>query len=258
MTRLRIPVRGDRRGRLVDLVALTLTAVFLGLLVVDLVPLLPNLDPAKMGVDYRLYMEATRRFFEGGGYYLPYQMQGPYPADPGVILYPPPFTLVVAPFLVLPWFMWWAVPIAIVVAVVWYHRPRVVAWPVIAACLWFPGTIVMLVAGNPTMLFVAGVALATVWAVFGPFALLKPSLFPFALVGVRRRAWWLGLGLLVLVSLPFGTMWVDYAKVLLNARHPLGLLYNLGQAPTMLLPIAAWLGRSRPAAERQRWWLAAP
>jgi hypothetical protein len=258
MVALRLPVRADPRGRLIDLISLTLTAVFLTLLVVDLVPLLPNLDPAKIAVDYNLYMEATRRFFEGGGYYLPYQTLGPYPADPGVILYPPPFTLIVAPFLVLPWIFWWLVPIGIVVAVVWYHRPRIVAWPFIAACLWFPGTTVTIVAGNPTMLFVAGVALATVWAIFGPFALLKPSLFPFAVIGIRRRAWWVGLLIVGLVSLPFGGMWIDYAKVLLNAQHPLGLLYNLGQVPTMLLPVVAWLGRSRRHAERTGGLLAAP
>lgn len=246
----RIPIRQDPRGRLVDLVALTLTAVFLALLIADLVPLLPNLDPAKIAVDYNLYLGATRRFFAGGGYYLPYQISGPYPTDPGVILYPPPFVLVVAPFLVLPWICWWALPIGITAAVVWHHRPRVVAWPVIAGCLWFPGTTVMIVAGNPTMLFVAGVALATVWSAFGPFALLKPSLFPFALVGIRERAWWIGLAVLLLVSLPFGAMWIDYAKVLLNARNPFGVLYNAVQAPTMLLPVAAWLGGSRRAGRR--------
>ena len=258
MDRLGRLVRSDPRGRRIDLVALTLTAVFLGLLVADLVPLLPNLDPAKIAIDYHLYIEATRRFFEGAGYYLPGQIAGPYPTDPGVILYPPPFTLIVAPFLVLPWILWWAVPIGIVVGVVVYHRPRVVAWPFIAACLWFPGTTVMIVAGNPTMLFVAGVALATVWAVFGPLVLFKPSLFPFALIGIRRRVWWLGLAILVLVSVPFGAMWLDYINVLTNARQPLGLLYNFAQVPTMLLPVAAWLGRSPRPSARSRWWLAAP
>ena len=258
MDRLGRLVRSDPRGRRIDLVALTLTAVFLGLLVADLVPLLPNLDPAKIAIDYHLYIEATRRFFTEGTYYLPSQIAGPYPTDPGVILYPPPFTLIVAPFLVLPWIFWWAVPIGIVVGVVVYHRPRVVAWPFIAACLWFPGTTVMIVAGNPTMLFVAGVALATGWAVFGPLVLLKPSLFPFALIGIRRRVWWLGLAILVLVSVPFGAMWLDYVKVLTNARQPLGLLYNFAQVPTMLLPVAAWAGRSHRPSARSRWWLAAP
>jgi hypothetical protein len=49
--------------------------------------------------------------------------------------------------------------------------------------------------------------------------------------------------MLVFVSLPFGAAWLDYATVLLDARHPLGLLYNLGQVPTMMLPLIVWAGR---------------
>lgn len=206
---MRSLIRPEAPGRWVDLVALAVTALFLALLVHDLVPLLPNLDPAKIAVDYNLYVEATKRWLAGGAYYLPYQLNGPYEAVPGVILYPPPFTLVMLPFVVLPWIAYWAVPIGAVIYASWRHRPRVIAWPGIALCLWFPGTTVMLVAGNPTMLIVLGVC--------------------------------------VLVSVPFFGMWVDYAKVLLDARHPLGLLYNLGQVPTMLLPIVVWAGRRRSA-----------
>jgi len=240
-------IRTDPRGRFVDLVSLTLTAVFLALLAYDLAVLLPNLDPDKIAVDYKLYVGATRRFLAGGDFYLPFQVSGPYVTDPGVILYPPSFVLMMAPFLVLPWVLWWAIPLAVVAGAVRFHRPRIVAWPFIAACLWFPGTTVMLVAGNPTMLFVAGVALATRWPVFGPLVLLKPSLFPFALVGIGTRVWWVGLGVLVLVALPFGTMWIDYLRVLANAQNPFGPFYNFAQVPTMLLPVAAWLGGSRRA-----------
>lgn len=240
-----LPIRREMPGRRTDILCLFLTGVILAMLAADLAPLLPNLDPAKMGVDYHLYLDVTSRWLGGGPYYEPWQVAGPYATVPGVVLYPPPFTLVVAPFLVLPWIAWWALPIGIVIAVTVRVRPRVVAWPLIAFCLWFPGTTVMVVAGNPTMLFVAAVSLATVWWWPGVFVLLKPTLLPFALVGVWRRSWWIALGVLVLVGLPFWSMWVDYAKVLLNARNTNGLLYNLGQAPTMLLPVAAWLGRSR-------------
>jgi hypothetical protein len=239
-------VRGDPRGRLVDLAALAVTAVFLGLLVRDLVPLLPNLDPAKIAVDYNLYVDATRRVLSGSSYYLPYQLQGPYDATPGVILYPPTFILVMLPFLVLPWILYWALPIGAVGYAVWRHRPRVVAWPVIAICLWFPGTTVMVVAGNPALLAVGALALGTIWMWPSVLVLLKPTLAPFALFGARRRSWWIALGVLVLASVPFGAMWADYVTVLLNARHPLGLLYNLGQVPTVLLPIVVWAGRRRP------------
>jgi len=241
-------VRSDPRGRLLDLVSLAVTAVFLGLLVADLVPLLPNLDPAKIAVDYNLYIDATRRVLGGGFYYLPYQLQGPYDATPGVILYPPTFILVMVPFLVLPWIVYWALPIGAVVFAVWRHRPRVVAWPAIAMCLWFPGTTVMVVAGNPALLAVGALALGTIWFWPSAFVLLKPTLAPLALFGAWKRSWWIALGVLILVSLPFAGMWADYVTVLLNARHPLGLLYNLGEVPTLLLPIVVWAGRRRPAA----------
>jgi len=240
-------VRREAPGRWIDVIALAVTAAFLALLVRDLVPLLPNLDPAKIAVDYNLYVEATRRFVSGGFYYLPYQLEGPYEAVPGVILYPPPFTLVMLPFVVLPWIAYWAVPIGAILYATWRHRPRVIAWPGIAMCLWFPGTTVMVVAGNPTMLIVGAMALGTVWFWPSVLVLLKPTLAPFALFGAWKPSWWIALGVFVLVSVPFLGMWLDYATVLLNARHPLGLLYNLGQVPTMLLPIVIWAGRRRPA-----------
>lgn len=248
MSRPTLPrIRRESPGRWIDLGALALAALFLALLVRDLVPLLPNLDPAKIAVDYNLYVDATRRWLGGGFYYLPYQLEGPYEATPGVILYPPPFTLVMLPFVVLPWVAYWAVPIGAVAYAAWRHRPRLIAWPGIALCLWFPGTTVMVVAGNPTMLIVGALALATVWYWPAVLVLLKPTLAPFALFGAGKPSWWLALGVLALVSVPFLGMWVDYATVLVNAHHPLGLLYNLGQVPTMLLPIVIWAGRRPPA-----------
>jgi hypothetical protein len=249
MNRPGIPIRPDPAGRRIDVVCLTLAVVILGVLAVDLAPLLPSLDPAKVAVDYHLYLDVTSRWIHGGTYYEPWQVAGPYATVPGAVLYPPPFTLVVAPFLVLPWILWWAIPIGIVAAVTWRMRPRVWAWPLIAFCLWFPGTTVMVVAGNPTMLFVAAMSLATLWSAPAVFILLKPSLLPFALFGIRRRRWWIALGVLALVSLPFGTMWVDYVKTLLNAQNTNGLWYSVGQAPAMALPLAAWVGRKRTSLD---------
>lgn len=237
-------IRCDSPGRYIDLVATGLTVVILAALARDLVLLLPNLEPAKIAIDYDLYVDATRRWLEGGGYYLPEQLLGPYEAVPGVVLYPPVFTLVMLPFLVLPWPAYWALPIAAVVFAILRHRPRAIVWPGIALCLWWPGTIVTLVAGNPVMLMIGALALGTIWAWPSVFVLLKPSLGPFALFGIWRRSWWVALGVMALVSLPFAGAWLDYATVLLNSRHPLGLLYNLGQVPTMVLPLLVWAGRS--------------
>jgi hypothetical protein len=248
VTAIALSIRSDPRGRLIDFAALTMTAAILGLTVVQWLPILLDLDPAKIAIDYNLYVEATQRFLEGGGYYLPYQVAGPYDATPGVILYPPPFILVMLPFLVLPWPFYWALPIAAVVWAAWKHRPRIPWWPVIAFCFWWPGTLITLVAGNPVLLFTGAMALATLWYWPAVWIFLKPSLFPFALFGIWKRSWWIGLAVFVLVAIPFGAMWIDYVHVLLNAQHELGLLYNFSQAPTLALPLAVWAGRRRPAA----------
>src|SRR5450759_88660 len=42
-----------------------------------------------VGVDYRLYMDAARRWLDGGGFYLPFQVAGPYPVLLGDVMYPP-------------------------------------------------------------------------------------------------------------------------------------------------------------------------
>lgn len=238
-----LPVRTSAPGRWIDLAAIGITALLLGLLARDLALLLPDLDPDKVAVDYRLYVEATERWLGGGGYYLPHQLAGPYEATPGVVLFPPPFLLVMLPFLVLPWPAYWLLPVAAIALSVWRLRPRPLAWPGIALALWWPGTTVTVVAGNPVLLFTGALALGTLWAWPAVLGFLKPSLLPFAFFGAWRRSWWLALLGLAAVSVPFAGMWLDYGAVLLNARHPLGLLYNLGQVPTLLLPVIAWAGR---------------
>ena len=41
-------------------------------------------------------------------------------------------------------------------------------------------------------------------------------------------------------------LWLDYATVILNARGPLvSPLYSLRDAPLLMIPIFAWLGRGR-------------
>ena len=52
-----------------------------------------------------------------------------------------------------------------------------------------------------------------------------------------------GAVLLVLLSLPFGSMWLDYGVALLNAQNSRGLEYTLGEWPLMIAPMAAWLGQ---------------
>jgi hypothetical protein len=230
-----------RVRRLASLIA----AIFLGLWAWDWLVYLAQRDRTLFAVDYRLYIDATARWLAGGSFYETYQLQGPYTVSPGDILYPPtalPFLIV---FTVLPAVLWWVVPVLATTAIVLRHRPSPLALAAIAMCLWFPATNVKLLTGNPVLWAVLAVAGATVWAWPGVWVLIKPSLFPFALIGIQRRSWWIALILYVLLAAAFAPMTWDWLVAVANAQNPGGLLYSIQEVPMMAIPVLAWLGRRR-------------
>lgn len=199
-----------------------------------------------LGGDYQLYMDATRRWLGGGPFYEPWQFASyevsfvPGSQGSTAILYPPVALPFFALFTFLPPPVWWAVPLGLFAYALWYHRPSAWGWVGILACLAFPNTEVMLANGNPTLMVLGIVSAATIWHWPGVLVLLKPTFAPFALVGIRRRSWWVALAVLAGLSLLFLPMWVGYAQVLLNARGPsVGLLYSLSGFPTLLAPVVA-------------------
>jgi hypothetical protein len=205
-----------------------------------------------LGVDFDLYRDVTARWLSGGPFFEPYQVAGPYEIRAGDVLYPPvalwlfvPFATA-APWPAIPAFAFWAIPLGITAAVVVALRPRPLVWPLIALCVANPTTILKIWTGNPVMWSMAAMALAVVGSsrFAAPFALLKPSLAPFALFGIRRRSWWLGAAVLVALSLPFGALWADWVATVLNSRGG-GVLYSALEIPLLLLPLVAWLGRTR-------------
>ena len=224
-------------------VALSLSlAVFL--LPVLFVLAIPDPLEQPLGVDVELYREAAVRWLGGGPFYEPRQLAGPYEVAHGDILYPPIGLWLFVPFTVLPLVLWWVVPAAVTVAAIVRLRPRPAVWPLIALCLAWPTTPLKIWTGNPVIWCIAAMAVATAWRGAAPFALLKPSLAPFALFGVRERSWWVGLAAFVALSVPLGTMWLDWVTSVLNSRGG-GLLYSVLEAPMLAVPLAAWLGRTR-------------
>ena len=197
----------------------------------------------KLAADYSILMLATRNWLTGDGFYFAFQFAGPYDWPDGVILYPPTILVLFVPFVILPAILWWVIPMSAVGWVVWRLRPRPLAWVAIFMCLWFPTTAEIVWAGNPGMWFVAALALAVLGRWTAVLIFIKPTLAPFAFVGAWTRSWWVALAALVAVSLLFLPLWVDYVKVMGNFQS--GLLYSLSQVPTMLIPVAAWLGRTR-------------
>lgn len=190
------------------------------------------------GIDYTLYMEATQRWLAGGPFYEPYQLSGPYPIQMGDVLYPPNGLFLFVPFTFLPAVLWWAIPLGITAWAVWRMRPSPVAWPFIALCLFWPAFVARAVAGNPVMWVMAAVALGCLYKWPSIFVLLKPSLFPFALIGIRDRTWWIALAAWTVVSLPFGLMWLDWTRAVTNSTGG-GLLYSFQDIPILLLPVVA-------------------
>ena len=194
------------------------------------------------GVDLRLYVGAAANWAATGGWVWPYQLAGPYEvwsAYPLPILYPPPMIPLFLVFGVIPAALWWVIPICATFAVVAHHRPDPHAWPLLLGLLIFPGTLQVIWVGNPTMWIVLGIALATIWPAAGPWALLKLTLAPFALVGIRRRGWWIGLVAFGIWCLPWIGMLPDYLTALSNARVHAPLLYSAPQALACLIPLAA-------------------
>jgi len=205
----------------------------------------PQFRPSA-GYDYGIYRDAAARWLQGGFFYYPEQVAGPYYTLSGHVMYPPPMLLLFVPFTILPAVLWWAVPIGIIVWRVVELRPSLWAWAGIAACLAWPMTVELVFTGNPLLWIVACMALATRWPWTSALIFAKPSLFPFALFGIRDRRWWLALVASGLASALFLPMWPDWIHAVLNARGPYsGVFYSLKDVPMMAIPLVAFIGRAR-------------
>jgi hypothetical protein len=212
-----------------------------------------------LGGDLILYRDATARWLGGGSFYEPWQLAGSYgitsTAPP--ILYPPIALLLFAPFTILPAFLWWAIPAAAFAWAMSQLRPHPMAWPIMVLLALFSPAIVLTWAGNPLIWATAALAVGCVIAGPAVLVLLKPSLFPFALMGANRRGWWIALGIFALACLPFGALWLDWVHVVLNSDG--SLLYSVREALVLAIPLAAWVGRrSDPARARMAGYFASP
>lgn len=216
--------------------------------------------PGAIGIDYTTAMDAAHRWLSGSSPYLARQLAGPYKliganiADSGEMLYPPVVLPLYAAFSVGPAILWWAIPAALCAMGLRRARPARWTWPILALCLVVGQGIPLIIAGNPTIWVVAAALWAPSLGWPGPLILLKPSLAPLALLGIRHRSWWIGAGLLGIACLPFGSLWADWARSVVNMRtsSPAGVLYSLQQLPILLIPLIVaarvWTGARRPTA----------
>ena len=243
-------------ARLPDLERRTAILLSLALLLIPVgfVLIVPHPLEQPLGVDYELYRDVTARWLGGGPFFEPYQVAGPYDIRAGDVLYPPVALWLFAPFAAATGMLatvaavlWFAIPIVVTALAVGWLRPRPAVWPLIALCVSNPTTRLKIWTGNPVIWSMAAMAIAVLAGstrFAAPFVLLKPSLAPFALFGLRRRSWWIGLAAFGLLCLPFGALWADWLASVLNSRGG-GLLYSTLEIPMLLLPLVAWFGRTR-------------
>ncbi len=206
-----------------------------------------RLQPATrdlIAIDANIYFDAAGRWLADGTWYLPRQLQGPYDIQIGDVLYPPILLYLLLPFQVLPRALWWAIPLAIAAVAVVRIRPPRWSWPVLLLCLAWGPAMAQVVKGNPVMWVMAALSVSVALGWPATLVLIKPSLFPFALLGIRRRAWWLQLALLAALSMPVLALTLLYPQVILDSRGG-GLLYSLNDVPLLLLPVFAGLAAGR-------------
>jgi hypothetical protein len=204
-----------------------------------------NWGASDWGGDFRGYLDASQGWLNGNGFYLSRQLQGPYETQLGDVLYPPTTLYVFIPFLFLPAQSWWILAIVPLIYVIWSWRPALWAVALMLACLAYPNLANMYFRGSPVIVIAALVAAALRWHWPGALILLKPSVLPFALIGIRTRGWWVTAGLLVILTLPLLALIPDWLQAVIDSRGYGGLLYGGRDLPLLMVPVLAYLGRTR-------------
>jgi hypothetical protein len=204
-----------------------------------------------VGIDFDTFLVYARRFLDTGSMYLPYQLAGPFnpqplPHIPAIMpsMYPPIAVFLFVPFLVLPSILWWIIPLSLTGVIIASWRPAPWSWPVMALVSVSPNLGGFLAAGGTNMWVVLFVTAGLRYGWPAALIAIKPTFLPFMFVGAGRRAFWPALGLMVALSLVMLPETLRYVTVVLNSRGA-GLLYSVGDIPFVLVPIVAWLSRSR-------------
>jgi hypothetical protein len=225
------------------IVALTLTGVIGVAFALEFAYLLPYIGSQHaIGTDHTFYRMVGQRWLDTGTFYLPHQLAGPYVVQADVdVLYPPLGLILFVPLVWMPFPLWWIVPGIVVATTLWRLHPALWTWPIMAALFAWPRGVSNLIYGNSDMwiaTFICG-GLLLAWPAV--LVLMKPSVLPFALIGARRRSWWIAAITLGLVSLPFLSLWRDFYLAIHNSDA--AWYYSLDDMPPLFIPVVAWLGR---------------
>lgn len=222
-------------------VSLTGLAIIWGTLVMN--ASLNEIGRRIIGLDFGHYLDATHRWLQVGTPYLANEVAAPFQYSPLTFLHPPITLYLLLPFVVLPPPLWWLLPIGFVAWSVYSWQPAIWSWPIVGWAMATSHAPVVLIVGNSNLWIWAGVAGGLRFGWPALVTIVKPSLLPLALAGIRRRSFWVGSALLVVLSLPFGTLWGAWLSVIRNS--PADWTYSLTDLSWLLTPVVFWFARTR-------------
>lgn len=199
-------------------------------------------DPMAYGFDFRFYSQVGAQWLADGSFYLPHQLAGPYVFTSMIdVVYPPVALPLMVAAAVMPALLWWAIPVGVVLYVVANYHPPAWAGVVMLGLLCWPKSEYSLIMGNTDVWAMAAVAGGLRWGWPAALLAIKPTLLPFALVGVRRRPFWVAAAIVGLVGLAMLPIWSDYVTAMRNLRLDPG--YSIGSFPLLVVPVVAWWSR---------------
>ena len=193
------------------------------------------------GEDWVIYRGAALRWLGGGSYFLDSQLHGPYQLIMGDVLYPPAALAVFVPFAWLPVALWRLGPLVIAGLALAKLRPAPWAW-LIVGYLWFWSGSLYWDHANPVMWSMAVLFGWAAWDWPAAPLLLQPSMLPFALLGVRRRSWWIVAAVVALLSLATLPLTITWFRVIAQMESGRGIFYGAREWFVCAIPVVAYLG----------------
>ena len=95
-------------------------------------------------------------------------------------------------------------------------RPGPIAWPCSRSSCVAQRTQTAFLFGNTDLWMAAAVAGGIRWGWPAALLVIKPTFLVLAIVGVRRREFWIALAVSAIVSIPMAALWVDYVQAMRN------------------------------------------
>ena len=199
-------------------------------------------------------MHGAQRFLDTGSpYVIPDHVLATWDEMVAVMpfVHPPIALWLFVPFLWLPAVVWWLIPAAIAAWLVYRWRPGEWAWIASLVIIGWPPQVQNVQVGNTDMWIAALTGAGILYGWPAALIVIKPHSLPYAVFSIRHRSFWIGLGVMAVLAIPFGSLWFEWLRMLSKLAGS-GPAYLVKLLP--LVPVIWWLSwrlRSVPKEDAQ-------